>query len=122
MSEVTAKSVKATTTDLENYVYEALKCKKNEAHDIVAAVIDGATKLLIDNGALQLSGLGVFSVSTRAPRQGVNPKTGEKIQIAETVSVTFKNSSTLRTAVRTKAMPVKAPRVKAAKEEAPAAE
>ena len=113
MSDTAVKTVKATTTDLENYVYEKLQCKKNEAHDVVAAVIEGATKLLIDNGSLQLSGLGVFNVRTRSPRTGVNPKTGEKIQIAETVSVSFKNSSTLRTAVQSKQLPVKA--VKAAK-------
>ena len=108
MSEGTKnKAAKATTADLENFLYEDIQCHKSQAREIVASVVRGIASALIKDGAIQISGLGVLRVKTRKARQGVNPKSGAKIQIAETTSVAFKNSATLRTAVATGVLPEK---------------
>ena len=43
-----------------------------------------------------LSGFGKFSVSDRAARQGVNPATGEKIQIKASKAAKFSAASGLK--------------------------
>ena len=45
---------------------------------------------------VQIIGFGTFAVATRAARQGVNPKTGEKIKIKASKSVKFKAGSALK--------------------------
>ena len=43
-----------------------------------------------------MSGFGKFSVADRAARQGVNPATGEKIQIAASKAAKFSPASGLK--------------------------
>lgn len=45
---------------------------------------------------VQLHGLGTFSVSQRQEREGINPRTGEKITIAASKSVSFKSAKALK--------------------------
>ena len=47
-----------------------------------------------------ISGFGTFSAKKRAARQGVNPKTGERIQIAATTVPKFKAGKGLKDAVK----------------------
>ena len=55
---------------------------KKQAGDVVEAVLDGITDALRDGEAVNFTGFGKFSVAERGPRQGVNPRTGERITIA----------------------------------------
>jgi DNA-binding protein HU-beta len=55
---------------------------KKAAADAVDAVLDGVTKALTSGEDVNFTGFGKFSVATRGPRQGVNPRTGERITIA----------------------------------------
>jgi DNA-binding protein HU-beta len=55
---------------------------KKQAGDIVEAVLDGITNALRGGEAVNFTGFGKFSVAERGPRQGVNPRTGERITIA----------------------------------------
>ena len=47
-----------------------------------------------------ISGFGKFVVKTRNPRTGINPATGEKIEIAAVKAPGFKASKSLKEAVK----------------------
>jgi DNA-binding protein HU-beta len=55
---------------------------KKAAADAVEVVLDGITNTLAGGGEINFTGFGKFSVAERGPRQGVNPRTGERITIA----------------------------------------
>jgi DNA-binding protein HU-beta len=55
---------------------------KKAASDAVETVLDGITNVLTSGGEVNFTGFGKFSVAERGPRQGVNPRTGERITIA----------------------------------------
>lgn len=55
---------------------------KKAASDAVEAILDGIAGELGSGGSVNFTGFGKFSVAERGPRQGVNPRTGERITIA----------------------------------------
>jgi DNA-binding protein HU-beta len=55
---------------------------KKQAADAVEAVLDGIANSLRGGDSVNFTGFGKFSVAERGPRQGVNPRTGERITIA----------------------------------------
>ena len=54
---------------------------KKEAGAAVDAVLDAITDALSKGSDVNFTGFGKFSVAERGPRQGVNPRTGERIFI-----------------------------------------
>ncbi len=68
-----------------------------DAVDAVLAVIEGT---LARGGEVTLTGFGKFHVAERGARRGVNPRTGEAIQIAATSIPRFTAGSSLKKAVR----------------------
>ncbi len=73
---------------------------KKQAADAINAFLDSLTKALTKGEKITLTGFGTFSVSKRAARQGVNPRTGEKIKIAACKVPKFKAGKSLKEAVR----------------------
>ena len=55
---------------------------KKAAADAVDAVLNGIESSLVSGEDVNFTGFGKFSVAERGPRQGVNPRTGERITIA----------------------------------------
>ena len=55
---------------------------KSETAEMVDAIFDTITQTMIKGDNANISGFGVFRVSDRKAREGINPRTGEKIQIA----------------------------------------
>jgi DNA-binding protein HU-beta len=55
---------------------------KKHAADAVEAVLDNITESLRSGDSVNFTGFGKFSVAERSQRQGVNPRTGERITIA----------------------------------------
>ena len=55
---------------------------KKAAADAVDAVLNGIESSLTSGDDVNFTGFGKFSVAERGPRQGVNPRTGERITIA----------------------------------------
>jgi DNA-binding protein HU-beta len=55
---------------------------KKAAADAVDTLLEGITDTLKSGGEINFTGFGKFSVAERGPRQGVNPRTGERITIA----------------------------------------
>ena len=54
---------------------------KKQAADAVDAVLDGISSSLGRGEAVNFTGFGKFHVAERGQRQGVNPRTGERITI-----------------------------------------
>ena len=68
-----------------------------DAKKAVEAVFEVISNELQSGGEVSIAGFGKFSVSDRAARQGVNPATGEKIQIAASKAAKFSAASGLKT-------------------------
>ena len=73
---------------------------KSTAERALDAVLDGIKKSLVSGESVQIIGFGTFSISDRAARMGVNPKTGEKMHIAASKAVKFKAGSALKSSVQ----------------------
>ncbi len=85
---------------LVDAVSAKLGSTKAEAERAINAVLDEITASLSRDEEVALSGFGTFDVSQRKPRMGVNPRTGEKIQIAAVKVARFRAGKNLKEAVR----------------------
>jgi DNA-binding protein HU-beta len=73
---------------------------KGEAAKAVDAVLESLQEVLARGGEVNFTGFGKFTVADRSARQGVNPQTGEKIQIAASRVPRFSAGSSLKSAVK----------------------
>lgn len=73
---------------------------KKQAATIVDAIFDIITKTLVKGDEVAISGFGTFKVVNRAARMGINPKTGERIQIAASKKLKFRAAKVLKEAVQ----------------------
>jgi DNA-binding protein HU-beta len=83
-------------TELAQQVAARAGIDNSQAKKALDAVVDSITEELAGGGEVAISGFGKFSVSDRAARQGVNPATGEKIQIAASKAAKFSAASGLK--------------------------
>ena len=89
-------------------IAETGNCTKKLADEIVENVINAVSYALNTDGKLQITGFGRFKVTERAARTGVNPKTGEKIDIPASKVISFKAGEKLKASiVAKKAAPAK---------------
>ena len=61
-----------------------------EADRVFDVIIDSLTECLNAGEKVQLSGFGTFELKSKDARDGINPKTGEKIAIAASKTPVFK--------------------------------
>ena len=73
---------------------------KKQAQLVTEAVFDTIVKTLARGEEVAISGFGIFRVAKRAARMGVNPRTGERIQIAATTTPKFKAGKAFKDAVK----------------------
>jgi DNA-binding protein HU-beta len=73
---------------------------KSDAGKAVEAFLDTVTKELTNGGQVNFTGFGKFSAQRRAARMGVNPRTGEKVQIPAATVPKFQAGSALKSAVK----------------------
>ena len=73
---------------------------KRDAGAAVDAVLDTITSTLQKGDSVTFTGFGKFSTSARAARMGVNPRTGERVQIQATTVPKFSAGSALKSAVK----------------------
>lgn len=73
---------------------------KKQAVAAVDAVFDTIIKTLGRGEEVAISGFGTFRVAKRAARMGINPKTGEKIQIPASTKPKFRAGKLLKEAVK----------------------
>ena len=72
---------------------------QKDASAVVDAVFDAITSALKAGDDVRLVGFGSFSVSTRAAREGRNPRTGETIKIAASKQPKFSAGKGLKDAI-----------------------
>ena len=87
-----------TKTDLVNAIAATglSKADSKKAIDAVVGAISGALK---EGDKVAILGFGTFSVNERPAREGINPATKEKIQIAAKKVVKFKAGAELAAGV-----------------------
>lgn len=73
---------------------------KTEASNAVDAVLKVVEETLSRGGDINFTGFGKFTVAERGARQGVNPQTGERIQIAASRVPRFSAGSALKKSVK----------------------
>ena len=73
---------------------------KGDAAKAVDAVLDTIEETLKRGGEVSFTGFGKFSVAERGARQGVNPQTGERIQIAASKVPRFSAGTGLKKAIK----------------------
>ncbi len=77
-------------------VAEATNMSKVDTTKVIDSFLESIEKCLVKDEKVALAGFGIFSVTARKARMGVNPKTGERIQIAASNAVKFKSSKNLK--------------------------
>lgn len=75
-------------------------CSKKQTEECLDAVLDNITQALQKGDKVVFTGFGAFVVSDRKARQGVNPKTGAKIQIPAMRVPKFRAGKALKDAVK----------------------
>ena len=73
---------------------------KKQTDEVVESLLATITKALQKGDKVVFTGFGAFLISNRKARQGVNPKTGAKIQIAAMKAPKFRAGKALKEAVR----------------------
>lgn len=86
--------------DLIELLAKKANMPKSQAGECLNTVLGSITDALKKGKAVTITGFGTFSVSKRKARDGVNPRTGEKIKIAATKVPKFKAGKGLKDAVK----------------------
>ena len=89
-----------TKSEFVDQVASESGLSKGEATKAVDAVLAVLESTLRRGGEVNFTGFGKFSVADRGARQGVNPQTGERIQIAASRVPRFSAGSALKKAVK----------------------
>jgi DNA-binding protein HU-beta len=89
-----------TKQEFVDQVASSSNLSKTEAGDAVDAVLKVIEETLSRGGEVSFTGFGKFTVAERGARQGVNPQTGERIQIAASRVPRFSAGSALKNAVK----------------------
>ena len=89
-----------TKNEFVDQVSERSELSKGDAGQAVDAVLDTIKEVLSRGGEISFTGFGKLPVAERGARQGLNPQTGEKIQIAASKVPRFSAGSALKQAVK----------------------
>src|ERR1700719_393954 len=89
-----------TKSELVDQVADRADLTKQDAARAVEAVLATVEDALRRGSEVTVSGFGKFHVSERGARLGVNPRTGERIQIAASRVPRFTAGSGLKSAVK----------------------
>ena len=97
---MTNEEDKVTKSELVEQVANRAALSKQDAGRAVDAVLATIEDALRRGSEVSVSGFGKFHVSDRGARSGVNPRTGERIQIAASRVPRFTAGSGLKSAVK----------------------
>jgi DNA-binding protein HU-beta len=89
-----------TKSEFVDQVADRAGLSKREAASAVDAVLETIESTLSRGSEISFSGFGKFSVSERSAREGRNPATGERIQIAASRVPKFTAGAALKKAVK----------------------
>ena len=72
---------------------------KKDSQSALEATLETITEALSSGDSVSFIGFGTFSTSKRAARAGINPSTGAKIQIPESIVAKFKVGAKLKNSI-----------------------
>jgi DNA-binding protein HU-beta len=99
-SKAENKEDRVTKQEFVDQVASQSGLEKKQADDAVNAFLKVVEETLSRGGEVSFTGFGKFTVAERGARQGVNPQTGERIQIAASRVPRFSAGSALKNAVK----------------------
>lgn len=85
-----------TKADIVERLHEIVGLNKREAFEFVEIFFEEITQALCEGHNVEIFGLGNFVLRDKKARPGLNPKTGERIEVSERRVVTFKAGKKLR--------------------------
>ena len=86
-------------SEMISVIAEKTGVSKSEVEKVFNATFDMFKEELAKGEKVSVAGFGTFKISERAAREGRNPLTGEKLQIAASKSVSFKAGTELKKVV-----------------------
>ena len=86
-------------TELIDKIAAGAGISKADSKKALVATVNALKEALIAGDKIQLVGFGTFSVNERPAREGINPATKEKIQIAAKKVAKFKAGAELADAL-----------------------
>ena len=89
-----------TKSEFVDQVADRAGLTKKDAGDAVEAFLETIEDALKRGSEVSFSGFGKFSISERSAREGRNPATGEKIQIAASRVPKFTAGAALKKAIK----------------------
>lgn len=89
-----------TKKEIVREISEEIGLTQLKTKEIVQKTFDAIIKTLIEDRRIELRNFGVFEVKRRAARKARNPRTGEKVFVAEKYVVTFKPGKEMEEQVR----------------------
>ena len=81
--------------DLVNLVAARTELTKTDVSLVVDAAIDTIIDSVVEGKKVSILGFGSFEPRDRSARQGLNPKTGEKVHTPEKKTIHFKMAKDL---------------------------
>lgn len=91
-----------TKADLVDAVAARAELSKRQAGDVVECILDEIKGALLKGDRVALTPFGSFVIRSRKAREGRNPKTGEKIEIAARTVPAFVAGKSLKDAMAKK--------------------
>ena len=87
-------------TELVNAIAQKAGLTKVDAKNALEATIEAIGEALANNDKIALVGFGTFATVEKAARQGINPRTKEKVEIPARKVVKFKAGAELAAKVK----------------------
>ena len=79
-----------TKRDLVQAIAEETNVQQQKAKEVIQAFLDRIIDELANGNRLEFRDFGVFEPKAKAPRIARNPRTGDKINVPEKITVKFK--------------------------------
>ena len=93
------RKIKMKKTELIAAIAEQSGLSKKDAEKALSATIDTIVKAVAEGDKIQLTGFGTFEQRQRNARTGVDPRTGNSIEIAASKVPAFKAGKAFKDAV-----------------------
>ncbi|MFQ5731251.1 MAG: HU family DNA-binding protein [Planctomycetaceae bacterium] len=89
-----------TKKEIVKAISEEIGLTQLKTKKIVQKTFDAIVDTLVSDRRIELRNFGVFEVKKRAARKARNPRTGERVDVAEKFVVTFKPGKAMEERVR----------------------
>ena len=98
-----------TKRDLVQAIAEETNVQQQKAKEVIQCFLDHIIDELAQGNRLEFRDFGVFEPKAKAPRIARNPRTGDKIQVPEKVTVKFKAGRMMKEKLQKEDAPAPAP-------------